>query len=918
MNIFKKVALAIVFCTLFLNGFSQIGFLKTQGTSIVNANGENVILRGAGLGGWMLQEGYMMQTGGFAGTQYQLKNKISELIGVEGMEEFYDAWLTNYCTKADVDSIASWGFNSIRLPMHYNLFTLPIEDEPVKGKDTWLNRGFEMVDNLLSWCAENEIYLILDLHAAPGGQGKNADISDYNPNKPSLWESDENKRKTIALWKNLAERYANEPWIGGYDLINEPNWDFENSGNQNGCNCNQNKPLWDLYQQTITAIRTVDPNHIIIVEGNCWGNNYNGLPKLKNWDNNLVVSFHKYWNHNNQASIGGMINQRNSQNVPFWLGESGENSNTWFANAINLVERNNIGWAWWPYKKIDSTSGNLSATKTQGYQKLLNYWGSGGTKPSEVQAKQWLLEQAEMLKIENCTINYDVNDAMFRQAQGDKKALPFKNHTVPGTIFASDYDLGANGFAYYDTDTADYHVSTDEYIAWNQGYAYRNDGVDIENCKDETTNGYNVGWTEKGEWMIYTINVDSTASYTFDFRYAANGAGGKFHLQCNEFPVSKVHSLPSTGGWANWNTYTIDQLVLEKGTHQLKLFIDNAGFNINYLKLHSPVSKSQINPEFINLRTDKTGNFIQVIGNIGFDQTNQLSVSDFEVKVNNVNSEIKTLNYDSNNENAILIELSNEVINADKVNLSLINKQLLSVYGNYFPHFTDSPVQNNAPVWVVLPAKIEAENFTFNNGFEIEVCTDKGEGHNLSYAAPKKYADYQIYVNEAGNYPIQYRLASQNSGSFETQLIHNNEQTTLHSVSASTGGWQSWQTISRNASLPEGKSTLRIFVLQGEFNLNWFQFDQKTAISNTLLSKENFSISQINNNKELLIISRGKQQESYQIKCFDIIGNQVFIENIDFNFQTSVKLKNTPKNQGLHIIVITNNNISEIHKIQVF
>ena len=92
---------------------------------------------------------------------------------------------------------------------------MPNEDEPVAGQDTWLDQGFEMADNLLEWCAANEMYLILDLHAAPGGQGKDAHISDYNPNKPSLWESTENKRKTVALWRKLAERYANEPWMGG-------------------------------------------------------------------------------------------------------------------------------------------------------------------------------------------------------------------------------------------------------------------------------------------------------------------------------------------------------------------------------------------------------------------------------------------------------------------------------------------------------------------------------------------------------------------------------------------------------------------------------------------------------------------------------------------------------------------------------
>lgn len=90
-----------------------------------------------------------------------------------------------------------------------------------------------MTDELLQWCKDNKMYLILDLHAAPGGQGNDANISDNDKSKPSLWESEENQKKTIALWKKLAQRYKDEAYIGGYDLINEPNINFTGS-NPNG------------------------------------------------------------------------------------------------------------------------------------------------------------------------------------------------------------------------------------------------------------------------------------------------------------------------------------------------------------------------------------------------------------------------------------------------------------------------------------------------------------------------------------------------------------------------------------------------------------------------------------------------------------------------------------------------------------
>jgi aryl-phospho-beta-D-glucosidase BglC (GH1 family) len=224
-----------VFCTLLLSQFGTAqGFLKTQGQKIVNSKGENVYLKGLGLGGWMLQEGYMLKTADFAGPQYQIKEKIAEVAGEDGKDKFYKAYLKNGITKKDIDSLAKWGFNSIRLPMHYNLYTLPIEKEPVKGQNTWLEEGFQMTDNLLKWCEDNKIYLILDLHAAPGGQGNDANISDNDKSKPNLWQSEENQKKTVALWKKLAERYKDKEWIGGYDLINEPNYPFREKSKWNG------------------------------------------------------------------------------------------------------------------------------------------------------------------------------------------------------------------------------------------------------------------------------------------------------------------------------------------------------------------------------------------------------------------------------------------------------------------------------------------------------------------------------------------------------------------------------------------------------------------------------------------------------------------------------------------------------------
>ncbi|REC50304.1 cellulase family glycosylhydrolase [Chryseobacterium pennipullorum] len=572
---------ALVLSAFLLSQFGTSQLLKTSGQKIVNDKGENVQLRGLGLGGWMLQEGYMLKTADFAGPQFRIKEKIAELIGEGGMQEFYRAYLKNGITRQDIDFLAKAGFNSIRLPMHYNLYTLPIEKETVKGKDTWLDEGFKMTDDLLEWCKANKVYLILDLHAAPGGQGNDANISDNDKSKPSLWDNEENQRKTIALWKKLAERYKNEPWIGGYDIINEPNINFTGK-NPNGTDEMSNAPLWKLQQDITTAIREVDQKHIIFIEGNGWGNNYNGLPAL--WDRNMVFSFHKYWNYNDDQTIQFALDLRQKHNIPIWLGETGENSNVWFTELIQLLDKHNIGYAFWPMKKIDNIAGITNVKTTPEYEKLLDYWKNGGEKPSAEYAKKALMQIADHYKFSNVEVKDDVIDAMFRQVK-EETTRPFRNHQVPGRIFASEYDLGRIGSAYLDKDFINLWVSDPaKRSEWNSGQQMRNDGVDIYPCKDRITNQYYVGKTETGEWMQYTFHSKADKNFTFEIRYSSINPAG-VRLEDASGKLLATIQLPATGKNETWKSAMVKNIHLQKGENKFRVVFENNGVNLNYFDI---------------------------------------------------------------------------------------------------------------------------------------------------------------------------------------------------------------------------------------------------------------------------------------------------------------------------------------------
>ncbi|MBW7889396.1 MAG: cellulase family glycosylhydrolase, partial [Bacteroidetes bacterium] len=418
----------LLFILLIVSRSHSDGFLKASGKFIVDGQNKQIQLRGMGLGGWLLPEGYMVLTSGFADAFWQMKNKINETVGAANADTFWTAYRKNFVTRKDIEQLSAWGFNSVRYVMHWEYF--------LNSNGTFREEGFIITDSLLQWCAENKIYLIFDLHAAPGGQSAN-NISDYNPAFLSFWESEANKFAAVKLWKELARRYKDEVWIGGYDLLNEPAWNLPNN----------NKDLRDIYVMITDSIRSVDKNHLLFIEGNWYATDFNGLAPA--WDENMAWSFHKYWNGTDVGTINYLLTLRNETNRPLWMGESGENSNAWFAECIAMLEANNIGWSWWTYKKFETVVGPLSVPATPEYNALLKYWKGQASKPSAANAMKGLMGMAEGLKLGNCRFHPDVIDAMMRQPYSNS-TKPFMPNSIPGIIYFTDYDLGSYNFAYKD------------------------------------------------------------------------------------------------------------------------------------------------------------------------------------------------------------------------------------------------------------------------------------------------------------------------------------------------------------------------------------------------------------------------------------------------------------------------------------
>ena len=875
----KKLFFLVLF--IFISNLANTQNLSTIGPYIKDDNSNNVILKGINLGGWMLQEPYLFQFTGAADSQHEFKEKLVEFIGQENTDEFYNSWYQNFITEADIESLASYGFNSVRLPMHYNLFTLPIQDEPVEGENTWLDIGFLMVDNLLDWCEANNMYLILDLHAAPGGQGDGSDINDYNPNHPSLWESEENKNKTIALWGKLAERYSDEPWIGGYDLLNETHWVLADN------------ELRNFYIDVTNKIRQYDENHIIFVEGNWYANDFSGLTPP--WDDNMVYSFHKYWSYND--SLDWVTWMRNQYNVPLWMGEAGENSNQWFTEAIKIFEENNIGWAFWPWKKLESISAPYEIHTNSNYVSLINYFRGESGAPSVENAVQGLMQLAEDSNISNNRFQRDVVDAMIRQVNSNE-TLPFDGpNNIPGVLYASDYDLGPMGYAYSDADYATYHVSTDNFQAWNQGYQYRNDGVDIENSSDPDGNGYQVGFIDEDEWLLFTVQIQESGFYNMVTRYASTSSG-IFSIELDGIPVVDNVVLYNSGSYSNFVNRLTQGIYLPQGTYKLKMKMVSGGYNLSSVTFDLSDETPDFSIEYAEAQEDLST--ILLLLNQPLNINQGIDDSDFGVFINSQEVSISDIEISEENPQVIYISIDQEYSFLDEITVSFYQQtELISIFDEYLISFSNFPVFNNITERIVIPGLVEAEDFIYQEGLSTEETSDINGGLNIGYTDSGDFADYLVLVTESGDYDINFRVASENqSGSILLQLIDGSDIQNLTQISTPiTGGWQSWETVTVSTNLSQGSYKLRMKVIQPGFNLNWIEFDytgNSMGLFNNEVSKLRLFPNPAND-----FINIQTTFDNFEIEIYDLLGKKIFNS---FNSRT-LNLKQFDK--GLYLLKIS-------------
>ena len=358
------------------------GFVHARGTTLVDGSGRELLLRGVGLGNWMLPEGYMWRFGPGAESPREIEALVSRLVGRERADRFWTGFRENFITERDIERIAASGFGHVRLPINSRIIQTD-DGEPIEA-------GYAMIDRLIEWCREHRLWVLLDLHGAPGGQ-TGTNIDDSPNNLPELFMKPHYRELTLRLWRDLATRYRDETVVLGYDLLNEPlpnEWQHTYADE-----------LVELYRDLTREIRAIDPDHLIVYEGSHWATNWSIFTEV--WDANSLLQFHKYWSSPDNATIAHFLEARDRLGLPIYMGEGGENTLEWIYTAHRLYESHGIGWNFWPWKKIDTRTSPVSIDPPIGWDRIVaSIDDRGAISPEE--AGRVLDDLLEAMRLENC------------------------------------------------------------------------------------------------------------------------------------------------------------------------------------------------------------------------------------------------------------------------------------------------------------------------------------------------------------------------------------------------------------------------------------------------------------------------------------------------------------------------------------
>ncbi len=346
---------------------NETSLVQAYGKSLYDAEGNRLQLKGINAGQILLQEGWMspfaleplknedgsyvkdgdgnIQYPEFTEEEFRAALWANPNLSDHALDDLLKLYWDCFFTEEDFRIIKEeLGFNTIRLPFYY----LNVLNEDLSQKNE--EDAFSYLDWFVENAAKNDLYVVLDLHGAPGSQS-GYEHSGSAQRVAGLWDSEENVAATVALWKFVSNHYTNTrpelgKWIATYDLMNEPTYVYKGV---------TTKECWDVFDQIYDAIRANGDNHVITMEA-CW--DFSNLPDPADygWENvqyeyhwynwfTDVLPYDLFYAYQDLSNIG------RDYNVPVLIGEFTffEDTDAW-EKGLELFDRRGYSWTIWNYK----------------------------------------------------------------------------------------------------------------------------------------------------------------------------------------------------------------------------------------------------------------------------------------------------------------------------------------------------------------------------------------------------------------------------------------------------------------------------------------------------------------------------------------------------------------------------------------
>ncbi len=328
----------------------QTDFVCVRGSDFT-LGGQPFRMRGFALGSWMNLEHFMI---GLPGTHSMILESLAEVYGPERAGEFLAQLQEAMVGEEDIAYLKALGTNTLRIPFSYHAF---LDDQ---HPDRFRPEGFAALERVVRLCRKHRLRVILDLHSVPGAQN-NDWHADSTTGQSLFWKYALFRRQACGLWRELARRYAGDPWIIGYDVLNEPGYGLPRD------------VLNGFWRDVTAAIRAEDSRHILFLEGDDFGRSFSLLDPPEDEQTALAVHYYPFVTDENildpdlprprrEALFRGIFDRqlslRDTFRRPVWCGETGYNiledredfCRDLLLMNLSLCEEAGIGWSVWTYK----------------------------------------------------------------------------------------------------------------------------------------------------------------------------------------------------------------------------------------------------------------------------------------------------------------------------------------------------------------------------------------------------------------------------------------------------------------------------------------------------------------------------------------------------------------------------------------